>query len=93
MRSKRDQLEIISDIMTVLEEGISSKSGLMKYANLSNNLVEKYVELLVSRGLVENEGGQYKLSEKGERLLKKLKKIRELNLQIAELINSISEEL
>ncbi|ARM77186.1 winged helix-turn-helix domain-containing protein [Acidianus manzaensis] len=93
MRNKRDQLEIIIDMMEVINKGYNSKSAVMKYANLSNTLLEKYIDVLVSKGLIEYSGGYYKLTDRGLQLLEKLRKIRELNLRLAELINSVANDL
>ncbi|AWR97869.1 transcriptional regulator [Acidianus sulfidivorans JP7] len=93
MRNKRDQLEIIIDMMEVISKGYNSKSAVMKYANLSNTLLERYVELLMAKGLIEYSDGYYKLTDKGLALLDKLRKIRELNVKLSELINSVADEL
>lgn len=93
MRIKRDQFEIIADVMEVISEGYNSKSAIMKYANLSNTLLEKYIELLQSKGLIDYKDGYYRLTEKGRALLEKLRKIRELHLKLTELLNSVAEEL
>ncbi|AEE94376.1 winged helix-turn-helix domain-containing protein [Acidianus hospitalis] len=93
MKSKRDQLEIIMDVMEVINDGYGSKSSIMKYANLSNTLLEKYISILTSKGLIKYEDGHYKMTEKGIELLEKLRKIRKLHLELSELINSVSEEL
>ncbi|BDC17159.1 winged helix-turn-helix domain-containing protein [Acidianus sp. HS-5] len=93
MKSKRDQLEIIMDVMEVISDGYDSKSSIMKYANLSNTLLEKYISVLMSKGLITYEDGHYRVTEKGTALLEKLRKIRKLHLELSELISSISEEL
>lgn len=79
--------------MEVINDSYGSKSSIMKYADLSNTLLEKYISILTSKGLIKCEDGHYKMTEKGIELLEKLRKIRKLHLDLSKLINSFSEEL
>jgi len=93
MRVKRDQFEIVADILQNIEEGNNSKSSLMKNANLSFTILKKYLGYLIEKGYIEEKGSSYIITEKGLSTLERLKKMRKLEFQLAELINELSEEL
>ncbi|AWR95102.1 winged helix-turn-helix domain-containing protein [Acidianus brierleyi] len=93
MKSKRDQIDIIVDMLEVIDEGMGSKSGIMKNANLSNTITEKYINILKNKGLIDYVDGRYVVTEKGKNILQRLRKLRELEVEIAELFNSVSKEL
>ncbi len=93
MKSKRDQIDIIVDMLEVIDEGMGSKSGIMKNANLSNTITEKYIDILKNKGLIDYVDGRYVITEKGKNILQRLRKLRELEVEIAELFNSVSKEL
>lgn len=93
MRVKRDQFEIMTDILENISAGYNSKSSLMKNANLSFSILKKYLDLLKERGYIEEKGSSYIITEKGLSTLERLKKMRQLEFQLAELINELSEEL
>ncbi len=93
MKSKRDQIDIIVDVLEVIGEGLGSKSGIMKNANLSNTITEKYIKILKDKGLIDYVEGRYVITEKGKNLLQRLRKLRELEVELAELFNSVSKEL
>jgi len=93
MRSKRDQLEIISDILDLVEKGHTAKSAIMKDANLSFTILKKYTDYLISKGYLEETENGYRITPKGDKVLEKLRRVRELEFKLAELINELSEEL
>lgn len=93
MRVKRDQFEIMTDILENIYEGYNSKSSLMKNANLSFSILKRYLDLMKERGYIEEKGSSYIITEKGLSTLERLKKMRQLEFQLAELINELSEEL
>ncbi|BBD71670.1 hypothetical protein HS1genome_0059 [Sulfodiicoccus acidiphilus] len=65
----------------------------MRDANLSYEVMEKYLAYLREKGLLIEEGGMFKLTEKGVELLNRLDSLRELQAKASELINQIREEL
>ena len=93
MRVKRDQFEIVADILENIKEGNNSKSSLMKNANLSFTILRKYLDYLIEKGYIEEKDSSYVITEKGIAVLERLKKMRQLEFQLAELINELSEEL
>jgi len=93
MRVKRSNAEIIGDILEVLDRGYNKTSSLMKNANLSFTLTKKYINMMISNGLIEEVDGEYKITEKGRRLLENLRRIRSLETELVTLLNSINEDL
>lgn len=93
MRIKRSQYEIVTDILVAIKEGYSSKSSLMKNANLSFSILRKYIDYLKEKGYIEEKDNSYVITEKGLEVLERLEKVRKLELQLAELINDLSKEL
>ncbi|BFI74355.1 winged helix-turn-helix domain-containing protein [Sulfurisphaera ohwakuensis] len=93
MRSKRDKFDIVADILENIKDGRNSKSALMKNANLSFSILKKYIDYLEKNGYVEEKDGSYVITDKGIALLDRLNKVRNLEFQLAELINELSKEL
>ncbi|QKQ99239.1 transcriptional regulator [Metallosphaera tengchongensis] len=93
MRTKRTSMEIVADILEVLDSGTGSKSSVMKNANLSENLTEKYLHILMEKDLVKFEKGVYTLTEKGRHVLQNFREIRRLELRLDELLNATLTEL
>ncbi|AWS00102.1 winged helix-turn-helix domain-containing protein [Metallosphaera hakonensis] len=93
MRTRRTSVEIVADILEVVSTGTGSKSSVMRNANLSEGLTEKYLGMLVSKDLLEFRDGSYRLTEKGRRILQNFREIRKLELRLDELLNSTLAEL
>lgn len=66
----RDRLNITACILVVANFG-ASKTHIMKKANLSFKLLEKYLHSVVSSGLLRLEGSKYVLTENGRMFLKR----------------------
>lgn len=74
MKKKRSQLEIIHDMLSSVQEkgGTIKPTHLMYKSNLSYKLMQEYVELLLNRGLLEEDGEEkkkYVITEKGRTYL------------------------
>ena len=93
MRTKRNQLEIITDILDLVEKGDTAKSALMRRANLSFTILKKYTEYLISKGYLEETENGYRITPEGQRVLEKLRMVRELEVKLTELINELADEL
>jgi len=93
VRVKRDQFEIVADILESVSRGYNSKSSLMKNANLSFTILKKYLDYLKEKGYIEEKGSSFVITEKGLELLERLRRMRELEFQLVELINELSKEL
>ncbi len=64
----RDRLDIIVDILKVAKYG-STKTNIMLKANLSYDLLEKYLELAVKYGFVRLNSKNYQLTDNGKKFL------------------------
>lgn len=80
MSARRSKFRILADIMRVIErEGEANVSTLLLEANLSYARLSKYLEELVSKGLLQRiEDGRevkFRITSKGENLLREVKRI------------------
>jgi len=73
-RRNRNRMEIVADILRVAVPG-ARKTHIMYGANLSFEQLEKYINFLLGRGLLENETGrgEYKTTETGITYLRDFK--------------------
>ena len=70
-RQYRSRIQIAADILEIAREG-SRKTRIMYLGNLSFDLLQKYLEMLVEFGLVEVKNGAdktYVATEKGRQFL------------------------
>ena len=61
---KRNNLDIEADILEVARQG-TIKTHLVYGANLNFNIVKKYIERLLTKGCLRQEGPLYYTTEKG----------------------------
>ncbi len=66
--SKREQFEIMAEMLLSCRKG-QGKTKLMYAANLNYPQLQKYSEILTSRGLLASEGRKYVTTEKGSAFL------------------------
>ena len=70
-RQYRSRIQIAADILEIAKDG-SRKTRIMYQGNLSFDLLQKYLDMLVNFGLLEIRGGaekNYIATEKGQRFL------------------------
>lgn len=72
MGKNRDRLSIIADILETAALGVT-KTRIMFMANLSFNLLEKYLKLVLNAGFIQVEAGKYSLTEHGQEFLDQYK--------------------
>ena len=76
---RRDQVDIIAGILEAAKENGGTKTQIMHSANLNHQQIERYLTLLIKRGLLKREKQRkkrlFKTSEKG---LKYIREYREL---------------
>ena len=78
VKKKRNRLEIISEMLTLAENG-SRKTNIMYKANLSYDLLVHYMALLRGNELLETSDEQiFFPTRKGRRFLKEFGELREL---------------
>ena len=76
-KKRRGRTDIIVDILSVAEEK-AKKTQIVYKADLNFRMLEEYLPHLVDKGLIENTGGEYKTTEKGERFLTDYQKMKEM---------------
>jgi len=70
-RQYRSRIQIAADILEIAKDG-SRKTRIMYQGNLSFDLLQKYLDMLVNHGLLEVRGGSeksYAATEKGKHFL------------------------
>ncbi len=83
MSRKRDRLQVIHDILNAIREknGKVRPTHILYKSNLSHQMMEEYLEELISKGFVEmekiKEGKAYSITQKGFDYLNKYKLITE----------------
>ncbi len=73
-KMRRSRLDIIIDILDVARGGVN-KTTIVYKANLNFKLAEKYLDLLMKQGLVENHLDKFKTTDKGKVFLQKAREI------------------
>lgn len=71
---RRSRLDIIIEILDVAR-GEVNKTKIVYKANLNFKLADKYLDLLMKQGLVENHLDKFKTTDKGKIFLQKAKEI------------------
>ena len=80
-RGRRGRVEIMMDILDEVSSGVN-KTKIVYGANLNFNMAERYLPLLIQRGLLVRADGDngvvYRITERGRELLRDYRRIREL---------------
>ena len=83
MKGKRDRLEVIFDILSIIKknDGCIKPTPLLRFSNLSYYTFNRYFDDLISKNFIEevldNKGKkQIKITNKGEEYLQTYKSIR-----------------
>jgi predicted transcriptional regulator len=91
MRKNRNRLKIIAAILTACNSG-NCKTRIMRQANLSYKLLEKYLHIVSRLGLVNVDGQKYHLTEKGKEFLEKYNHFHARYVVAQELLVSLDRE-
>ena len=87
----RSRLEIIADVLDVVRGG-AKKTRIMYKANLSYQLLTRYLEDVMNMGLVRTEDeGLYELTEKGFGFLQEFKGYHEQRVKVEEQLNDVKD--
>ena len=76
-KKRRCRIDIIVD-MLLAARGKAKKTRIVYKADLNFRMVKEYLPHLVDKGLIENMGGEYKTTEKGERFMTDYQKMNEM---------------
>jgi len=91
-RSKRSRYEIIHDVLDQCQTP-SRKTWVMYKANLSYDLVGKYLDDLKTKGYVDTTDGLYHVTEKGKELLEILRAWKQKKTELDEITKKVQEYL
>jgi len=81
---RRYKEAIILAILNAIDHKINRISLIMKYLNLSGTSARNYLDYLVEIGVIEkSRDGEYKLTEKGRRVLELLREKRKIEVELA----------
>jgi predicted transcriptional regulator len=72
----RDRFSIVAAILEIANSG-ANKTRIMFMANLSFNLLEKYLGVVMGAGFIRVDGRRYELTEHGQDFLKQYKQFHE----------------
>jgi predicted transcriptional regulator len=79
MKSKRESLQVIHDILKAIQLGKTKPTHIMYKANLSHQMLEQYLKELISKALIIEQinpkGRTYDLTDKGQGYIKEYKLI------------------
>jgi len=79
VRERRGKIEIMMDILDKASGGVN-KTGIVYGANLNFNMAERYLPLLMKRGLIVRLDGErdvvYRVTERGQEVLKNYREIK-----------------
>jgi len=67
-KNRRGKVEIIADILSAARDD-ALKTEIVYKVNLNFTRVKSYLDYLEEKGLLENSGPLYKLTERGEKFL------------------------
>jgi predicted transcriptional regulator len=91
LSKNRDRLSIVADILEVTNSG-ASKTHIMFGANLSFKLLEKYLGVVLSAGLVRLEDSRFVLTEYGYQFLKRYREHNEHYIWAQKSLESLVSE-
>ncbi len=81
MVRRRGRIEILMDILDKASGGVN-KTGIVYGANLNFNMAERYLPLLIKRGLMVRLDGEkgvvFRVTEKGRGVLKSYRVVKEV---------------
>jgi predicted transcriptional regulator len=87
----RDRLSIIAAILETAKTG-ASKTRIMFMANLSFNLLEKYLDVVLHAGFIQVSGSHYTLTKDGDAFLKQYGDYHERYLKAQALLETLGCE-
>jgi len=80
---------MIVGILEAIDHKINRISSIMRNLNLSVFSAKKYLDYLMKRRLIEENNGEYILTESGRRVLELLVEKRKIEVELAILLNEI----
>ena len=75
---RRSRLDIMYTILSLCQHGENRKTHIMYRCNLSYSQLQRYLEILTGLGLLKEDGGRYRITQKGESFLREFEDLRRL---------------
>jgi predicted transcriptional regulator len=93
-RQYRSRIQIAADILKIAKDG-SRKTRIMYQGNLSFDLLQKYLDMLVNFGLLEVRGSEksYIATEKGRRFLEDYRELQKYSEMVEVKRHSLESSL
>jgi predicted transcriptional regulator len=91
MSKYRRGLSIIVDILKATEK-VGKKTRIMYLANLSYDLLQKYLGESISVGFIESSNNGYEVTEKGRAFLEKYKRYRSRYSRVQKTLRNLTRE-
>ena len=93
-RQYRSRIQIAADILKIAKDG-SRKTRIMYQGNLSFDLLQKYLDMLVNFGLLEVRGSEksYIATEKGRRFLEDYRELQKYSEMVEAKRHSLETSL
>jgi len=94
-RQYRSRIRIAADILEIAKQG-SRKTKIMYLGNLSFDLLEKYLNMLVNYGLIEvvaDPGRTYTATEKGRRFLEDYQELQKYSAMVESRKHALEKSL
>ena len=82
---RRDKRGIIADILKVCKRQASGKTRIVYTANMNFKTAGRYLDWMVSKGLVAKEGKHFKVLPKGDELLGSLRQTEGIMRELEEI--------
>ncbi len=81
-------MDILADVLAAAEKG-ARKTRIMQQANLSHDLLRKYLGEAVSNAFLQSNGFGFELTEKGQKFLEQYKQLYEEYSKVGSSLKSI----
>lgn len=91
MRKNRDRLAITAAILEAAST-VNCKTRIMLQANLNFDLLEKYLSIIIKKGLIQLKDQKYELTKEGQDFLKKYRHLHERYVNANDFLKTLDYE-
>ena len=93
MKTKRDRLDIIRELLENVSKGYNSKSSLLKTMGISASSLNSYLAFAKERKLIRESERGFELTEKGKEVLGMLNEYTKLEAKLILIMEVLYREL
>ena len=93
MKTKRDRLDIIRELLENVSRGYSSKSSLLKSMGISASSLNSYLAYAMEKNLIRESERGFELTEKGREVLSMLNEYTKLEGKLLLIMEALYREL